>query len=398
MDWTKTLRVASVFIVIFVALLLSLPLKEKINLGLDLQGGSNIILECVDTPNAPVDNDAVNRALEIIRNRIDQLGVSEPLIQRQGERRILVQLPGVEDPDTAAGIIGKTALLEFKNEKGETQLTGANLINAKASFDQFSRSVVLIEFDKIGAKEFGEATKNNVGKMLSITLDGKEITSPRVNEPILDGKAEITGNFTVDSANQLALLLRSGSLPVKVEILEIRTVGPTLGKDSIAKGIKAGIAGLILTLIFMIIYYKGFGLVADFALVVCMLLIIGALAGLKATLTFPGIAGIILTIGMAVDANILIFERIKEELRLGKTFRASLDAGFYKAWSSILDSNLTTLVGAFALFYFGSGAIKGFAVTLTIGILASMFTAIVVTKIILELIINKFKFSPKALL
>jgi preprotein translocase subunit SecD len=396
MDWTKTLRVASVFIVIFVALLLSLPLKEKINLGLDLQGGSNIILECVDTPNAPVDNDAVDRALEIIRNRIDQLGVSEPLIQRQGERRILVQLPGVEDPDTAAGIIGKTALLEFKNEKGETQLTGANLINAKASFDQFSRSVVLIEFDKIGAKEFGEATKNNVGKMLSITLDGKEITSPRVNEPILNGKAEITGNFTVDSANQLALLLRSGSLPVKVEILEIRTVGPTLGKDSIAKGIKAGIAGLILTLIFMLIYYKGFGLIADFALLVCMLLIIGALAGLKATLTFPGIAGIILTIGMAVDANILIFERIKEELRLEKTFRASIDAGFHKAFSSILDSNLTTLVAAIALFYFGSGPIKGFAVTLSIGILASMFTAIVVTKIILELITNKF--SPKALL
>jgi preprotein translocase subunit SecD len=396
MDWTKTLRVASVFIVIFVALLLSLPLKEKINLGLDLQGGSNIILECVDTPNAPVDNDAVNRALEIIRNRIDQLGVSEPLIQRQGERRILVQLPGVEDPDTAAGIIGKTALLEFKNEKGETQLTGANLINAKASFDQFSRSIVLIEFDKIGAKEFGEATKNNVGKMLSITLDGKEITSPRVNEPILNGKAEITGNFTVDSANQLALLLRSGSLPVKVEILEIRTVGPTLGKDSIAKGIKAGIAGLILTLIFMLIYYKGFGLIADFALLVCMLLIIGALAGLKATLTFPGIAGIILTIGMAVDANILIFERIKEELRLKKTFRASIDAGFHKAFSSIFDSNLTTLVAAIALFYFGSGPIKGFAVTLSIGILASMFTAIVVTKIILELITNKF--SPKALL
>jgi preprotein translocase subunit SecD len=396
MNWTKTLRVASVFIVIFVALLLSLPLKEKINLGLDLQGGSQIILECVDTPNAPVDNDAVNRALEIIRNRIDQLGVSEPVIQRQGLRRILVQLPGVEDSDTAAEIIGKTALLEFKNEKGETQLTGANLTNAKASFDQFSRSIVLIEFDKIGAKEFGEATKNNVGKILSITLDGKEITSPRVEQPILNGNAEITGNFTVDSAKQLALLLRSGALPVKMEILENRLVGPSLGRDSIVKGIKAGIAGLILTLIFMLIYYKGFGLVADFALVVCMLLIIGALAGLKATLTFPGIAGIILTIGMAVDANILIFERIKEELRLGKTFRASIDAGFDKAFASILDSNLTTLVGAFALFYFGSGPIKGFAVTLSIGILASMFTAIVVTKIILELIMNKF--SPKALL
>jgi preprotein translocase subunit SecD len=396
MNWTKTLRVASVFIVIFVALLLSLPLKEKINLGLDLQGGSYIILECVDTPNAPVDNDAVNRALEIIRNRIDQLGVSEPVIQRQGLRRILVQLPGVEDPETAAEIIGKTALLEFKNEKGETQLTGEHLINAKASFDQFSRSIVLIEFDKIGAKEFGEATKNNVGKVLSITLDGKEITHPRVEQPILNGNAEITGNFTVDSAKQLALLLRSGALPVKVEILENRTVGPTLGRDSIAKGIKAGIAGLILTLIFMLIYYKGFGLIADFALVVCMLLIIGALAGLKATLTLPGIAGIILTIGMAVDANILIFERIKEELRLEKTFRASIDAGFNKAFASIFDSNLTTLVAASALFYFGSGPIKGFAVTLSIGILASMFTAIVVTKIILELITNKF--SSKALL
>ncbi|MCJ7788727.1 MAG: protein translocase subunit SecD [Candidatus Atribacteria bacterium] len=396
MNWTKTLRVASVFIVIFVALLLSLPLNKKINLGLDLQGGSQIILECVDTPNAPVDNDAVSRALEIIRNRIDQLGVSEPLIQRQGLRRILVQLPGVEDPETAAEIIGKTALLEFKNEEGETQLTGANLINAKASFDQFSRSIVLIEFDKIGAKEFGEATKNNVGKVLSITLDGKEITHPRVEQPILNGNAEITGNFTVDSAKQLALLLRSGALPVKMEILENRTVGPTLGRDSIAKGIKAGIAGLILTLIFMLIYYKGFGLVADFALVVCMILIIGALAGLKATLTLPGIAGIILTIGMAVDANILIFERIKEELRLEKTFRASIEAGFNKAFASILDSNLTTLVAAFALFYFGSGPIKGFAVTLSIGILASMFTAIVVTKIILELITNKF--SSKALL
>jgi preprotein translocase subunit SecD len=396
MNWTRTLRVASVFIVIFIALLLSFPLSEKINLGLDLQGGAQIILECVDTPNAPVDNDAVNRALEIIRNRIDQLGVSEPVIQRQGLRRIFIQLPGIENPETASEIIGKTALLEFKNEKGETQLTGAHLMDAKSSFDQFNRSIVLIEFDQIGAKEFGEATKNNVGKILAISLDGKEITRPRVEQPILDGKAEITGNFTVDSAKQLALLLRSGALPVKVEMLENRLVGPTLGKDSINKGLKAGIAGLILTLIFMIIYYKGFGVIADFALAVCMLIVIGALAGLKATLTLPGIAGICLTIGMAVDANVLIFERIKEELRLEKTFRASIDAGFNKAFASIFDSNITTLIGAFALFYFGSGPIKGFAVTLSIGILASMFTAIVVTKIILELIVNKF--SSKILL
>ncbi len=402
MNWNRTLRVASIFIVIIIAIFFII--NEKINLGLDLQGGSHIILECVDTPNAPVDNDAVNRVLEIIRNRIDQLGVSEPVIQRQGARRILVQLPGVEDPEAAVEIIGKTALLEFKDEAGVTQLTGAHLLNAKTNFDQFSRPIVLIEFDKIGAKEFGEATKSNVGKVLAITLDGKEISTPVVQEPILDGKAQITGKFTVESAKHLAILLRAGALPVQVEILENRSVGPTLGRDSITKGIKAGIVGLILILIFMLIYYKGFGLVADFALVVCMMIIIGALAGLprltglKATftLTLPGIAGMILTIGMAVDANILIFERIKEELRLEKTFRASIDAGFRKAFRTIFDANVTTLIAALALFYFGSGPIKGFAVTLSIGILASMFTAIVVTKIVLELVATKF--SSKALI
>lgn len=395
MNWAKRLRVTSIFVVIFIAIILSFPLNEKINLGLDLQGGSHIILECVDTPNAPVDNDAVNRVLEIIRNRVDQLGVSEPVIQRQGAKRILVQLPGVDDPEAAVEVIGKTALLEFKNEEGETQLTGAHLLNAKESFDQFGRPIVLIEFDKIGAKEFGEATKNNVGKILAITLDGKEISAPVVQEPILDGKAQISGKFTLESAKNLAILLRAGALPVQVEILENRSIGPTLGRDSISKGIKAGLIGLILILLFMLIYYKGFGLIADFALVVCMLLIVGALAGIKATLTLPGIAGIILTIGMAVDANILIFERIKEELRLEKTFRASIDAGFRKAFRTIFDANVTTLIAALALFYFGTGPIKGFAVTLSIGILASMFTAIVVTKIVLELVANKF--SHKAL-
>jgi len=393
MNWTKTLRIASIFVVIFIAIILSFPLNEKINLGLDLQGGSHIILECIDTPNAPVDNDAVNRVLEIIRNRIDQLGVSEPVIQRQGAKRILVQLPGVDDPEAAVEVIGKTALLEFKNEEGETQLTGAHLLNAKESFDQFGRPIVLIEFDKIGANEFAEATKRNVGKILAITLDGKEISAPVVQEPIINGKAQITGKFTVESAKHLAILLRAGALPVQVEILENRSVGPTLGRDSISKGIKAGIAGLILILVFMLVYYKGFGLIADFALAICMLLIVGALAGIKATLTLPGIAGMILTIGMAVDANILIFERIKEELRLEKTFRASIDAGFSKAFRTIFDANVTTLIAALALFYFGTGPIKGFAVTLTIGILASMFTAIVVTKIVLELVANKFSYK-----
>jgi len=386
MNLNKTARIVSVFIVIAVAVIFAFPLDEKINLGLDLQGGSHVILECKDSPNALVDDDAVNRVLEVIRNRVDQLGVSEPVIQRQGSNRILVQLPGIDDPETAVDLIGKTALLEFKDEEGETLMTGAHLLNAKETFDQFGRPIITIEFDKTGATEFSKATSSNVGKVLAITLDDKEISAPVVQEPILDGQARITGSFTVDSAKQLALLLRSGSLPVKVEILENRSVGPSLGKDSIDKGIKAGLIGLILILVFMVVYYKKFGLIADFALMICMLIIIGALAGFKATLTLPGIAGMILTIGMAVDANILIFERIKEELKLGKTFRASIDAGFNKAFRTIFDANVTTLIAAVALLYFGTGAIRGFAVTLSIGILASMFTAIVVTKIILELL------------
>ncbi|MEA1939733.1 MAG: protein translocase subunit SecD [Candidatus Caldatribacteriota bacterium] len=390
MNFTKTTKILSILVVIVVAIILAFPLSEKINLGLDLQGGSHVILECKDTPNALVDDDAVKRVLEIIRNRVDQLGVSEPVIQRQGERRVLVQLPGIDNPETAVNLIGKTALLEFKDEEGVTQLTGAHLLNAKETFDQFGRPIVTIEFDKTGAVEFKKATTSNIGKVLAITLDGKAISSPVVQEPILDGQARITGSFTVDSAKQLALLLRSGALPVKVEILENRSVGPTLGKDSIDKGVKAGIVGLILILIFMLIYYKKFGLIADFALAVCMLIIVGTLAGFKATLTLPGIAGMILTIGMAVDANILIFERIKEELKLGKTFRASIEAGFNKAFRTILDANITTLIAAVALLYFGTGPIKGFAVTLSIGILASMFTAIVVTKIVLEFVSAKF--------
>ncbi|MCK5766991.1 MAG: protein translocase subunit SecD, partial [Candidatus Atribacteria bacterium] len=324
MNLNKTARIVSVFIVIAVAVIFAFPLDEKINLGLDLQGGSHVILECKDSPNALVDDDAVNRVLEVIRNRVDQLGVSEPVIQRQGNNRILVQLPGIDDPEAAVDLIGKTALLEFKDEEGETLMTGAHLLNAKETFDQFGRPIITIEFDKTGATEFSKATSSNVGKVLAITLDDKEISAPVVQEPILDGQARITGSFTVDSAKRLALLLRSGSLPVKVEILENRSVGPSLGKDSIDKGIKAGLIGLILILVFMVVYYKKFGLIADFALMICMLIIIGALAGFKATLTLPGIAGMILTIGMAVDANILIFERIKEELKLGKTFRASI--------------------------------------------------------------------------
>ena len=380
------LRLILVILVIGVAIFYAFPLEKNINLGLDLQGGSHIVLECIDSPNAPVDSDAVNRVIEIITNRINPEGVKEPVIQRQGERRILVQLPGMDDPQEAENLIGKTALLEFKDENGETLLTGAYLKNAKASFDRFGRPNVILEFDEEGAKLFEQATLKNVGKVLAITLDGQEISTPIVQEPIPSGEASIVGQFTVEEAQRLALLLRSGALPVEVKILENRSVGPTLGRDSINRSLKAGIVGLSLILLFMIIFYKGFGLVADLALLICLLLIMGGLAILNATLTLPGIGGIILTIGMAVDANILIFERIKEELKMDKTFRASIEAGFSKAFRTIFDANVTTLIAAVALLYFGSGPIRGFAVTLSIGIATSMFTAIVVTKLILELL------------
>lgn len=390
MKQLRMLRLILTVLVIGIAIYYTFPLDKNINLGLDLQGGSHIILECVDTPNAPVDSDAVNRVMEIISNRINPEGIKEPVIQRQGDRRILVQLPGMDDPQEAESLIGKTALLEFIDESGETLLTGAHLKNAQASFDRFGRANVVLEFDGEGTRLFEQATVRNVGKVLAITLDGQEISAPVVEEPIPSGQASIVGQFSVEEAQRLALLLRSGALPVEVIILENRSVGPTLGRESINLGLKAGIIGLLLILIFMIVFYKGFGLVADLALVICLLLVMGALAVLNATLTLPGIAGIILTIGMAVDANILIFERIKEELKMDKTFRASIEAGFSKAFRTILDANVTTLIAAIALLYFGTGPIRGFAVTLSIGIAASMFTAIVVTKLILELMGQRF--------
>ena len=393
MKQLRVIRLIIIVIVIGIAVFYSFPLEKNINLGLDLQGGSHIVLECIDSPNAPVDSDAVNRVIEIITNRINPEGVKEPVIQRQGERRILVQLPGMDDPQEAESLIGKTALLEFKDNSGETLLTGAHLKNAQASFDRFGRANVVLEFDDEGTKLFEKATLNNVGKIIAITLDGQEISAPVVEEPIPNGEASIVGQFSVEDAQRLALLLRSGALPVEVKILENRSVGPTLGKDSIDRGLKAGMIGLFLILVFMVVFYKGFGLVADLALGICLLLVMGGLGILNATLTLPGIAGIILTIGMAVDANILIFERIKEELRLEKTFRASIEAGFSKAFRTILDANLTTLIAAVALLYFGSGPIRGFAVTLSIGIAVSMFTAIVITKLILELIGQRFKKS-----
>ena len=369
------------------------PLSTSLKQGLDLQGGTHVVLEAVDTPEAKVDEDAVQRVVKIIEKRVNEIGLTEPIIQRQGERRIIVELPGIKEPEKAIEMLGKTALLEFQDESGTTVMTGKDLKDAKAEIGQNKNSVVALEFSSEGAKLFGDLTTKNVGKHISILLDKTVLTSPVVNEPIPSGKAIITGSRSIEEAQNLAILLRSGSLPVKVEVLEMRTVGPTLGQDSKDKSVIAfgiGVGGIIL---FMLLFYRLSGFVANVSLLLYVLMLLFALKMLNATLTLPGIAGIILSIGMAVDANVLIFERFKEEHRAGKTLRAAMDAGFSRAFATILDSNITTLISAAVLFFLGSGPIKGFAITLGLGIVLSMFTAITVTKVMLKMLMhtNVFK-------
>jgi len=382
-------RLIITIVLVVLAIIAVFPVEKKIRLGLDLKGGSHILLECVDTPEAPLDEDSVKRVVEIVRNRIDQLGVTEPLIVRQGERRVLVQLPGIVDPQRAVEIIGKTALLEFKDETGKTLLTGATLKNAQVQYDRFGRPTVSISFNEEGAKLFGQATTANVGKPIGIYLDGNLISNPVVQEPILQGDAQITGQFTLDEAQNLAILLRAGALPVKVVVAEERSVGPSLGRDSITSGLRAAVIAGILVFIFMFIFYGWLGILADIALVCYALFTLALLSILQATLTLPGIAGFILSVAMAVDANVLIFERIKEEYRAGKTWRAAIQAGFDKAFRTILDSNVTTIIAAVLLFFIGSGSVRGFGVTLTLGIICSMFTGIWVTRILVDYLAPK---------
>ena len=418
--------------VIIFAVLGMLPIQEKINLGLDLQGGMRLVLK-VDTDKIPEEarEDAPNRALEVIRNRIDQFGVREPLIQRQGKNAIVVQLPGVTDRDRAIELIGRTALLEFKLvtddeeliarakdgdipdgyeiktvEKEtlllhkEAVLTGDTLVNAEVSFDQsrFNEPYITLEFNSKGAAVFSELTGKNVGKRLAIVLDGSVHTAPRINEKIPSGRASITGNFTVEEAGDTALVLRAGALPAPIYIEEERTVGALLGRDSIESGIRASLIGVALVLGFMIIYYLFSGIIASIVMLLNFAIVLGALGWLHTTLTLPGIAGMILVIGMAVDANVLIYERIREELLTGKHIRSAISSGYHKAFTAILDSNITTLIAAVLLFRFGTGPIRGFGVTLSIGILASMFTAIFVTRIIFDLVTANKKFTKLPML
>lgn len=420
-------RIAIILAVIGLSIWAAWPLSEKINLGLDLQGGMHLVLKVDTSKIAPeARKDAPERALEVVRNRIDQFGVKEPSIQLQGKDEIVVQLPGVTDRQRALDLIGKTALLEFKLVSDDTELfrraiagevpegfelkevdgrpillekkaalAGDALTTAAVRFDQtrFNEPIVELEFNTRGAKEFAQITAANVGRQLAIVLDGEVQSAPRINEAIPSGRAVITGRFSQDEARDLAIVLRVGALPAPVYVEEERTIGPLLGQDSIRAGIKASIVGSIAVFCFAILYYLLAGVIASIALMLNFIIILGALAYFRSTLTLPGIAGIVLTLGMAIDANVLINERIREELGLGRPIKTAISNGYTKAFSAILDSNVTTLIAAFLLFQFGTGPIRGFAVTLSIGLLASMFTAIVVTRVIFDLLTLSKRFT-----
>lgn len=409
--------------------------------------GHSLVWELREAEIKRIKETAINQALETIRNRVDQFGVAEPLIQRQGLKQLVVQLPGIEDPKRAKDLIKETAILEFKMlddgnkmaldlparvDKGKEEetlakirdklpegdevlfervidkdlgreyripylvkkrvmLTGDVLSDARVAIGQFNDPYVSVTFDTKGAREFERITAENVKKRMAIVLDNTIYSAPVIQERISGGRAQISGTFTTQEANDLAIVLRAGALPAPLKIIQDLTVGPSLGQDSIEKGVKATILAGMIVVVFMATYYRLSGVIADFALALNLICLIGALAALNATLTLPGIAGIILTIGMGVDSNVLIFERIREELRLGKPVRLAVDGGYDKALLTIIDSHVTTLITGFALFLFGTGPIKGFAVTLCIGIIINLFTALVGTKVIFDLMNRRAK-------
>ena len=379
---------AAVIIILAAFVTFIYPLANSIKQGLDLQGGTHIVLEAVDTPEAPVTDDSLNRAVSIVERRINEMGLTEPIVQKEGARRIIVELPGEKNPEKAIETIGKTAVLEFKDESGTTRMTGNDLKTAKEQIDQGKKNVVAIEFTDEGAKKFADLTASNVGRKIGIYLDGAPLTEPVVNEPITGGKAVITGSKTLEDAKNLAILLRSGALPVKLQVMEVRTIGPSLGQDSKVKSEKAFAIGIVLIMIFLIIIYRMSGVVANIALLVYVLILLSILKYLDATLTLPGIAGVILSMGFAVDANILIFERFKEEVLIGKSLRTSMEAGFKRAFNTILDANVSVMIAAIVLIVMGSGTVKGFAVNLALGIIVSMLTAIIVSRSLLTWFIN----------
>jgi preprotein translocase subunit SecD len=363
-------------------------LAGSIRQGLDLQGGTHIVMQAEDTEQNKVTIEAVNQVINIMQKRINEMGLTEPIIQREGGNRIIIELPGEKDPQKAIETIGKTAVLEFKNEEGVVCLTGEDLKDAREQMGQGQSPVVALQFTDAGGDKFAQLTSANIGRHIGIYLDGELLTNPVVNDAITGGSAVITGQRTLEEAKDLAILLRSGALPVKVSVMEVRTVGPSLGQDSKDKSVTAFTIGLSLVVLFMLGMYRMAGFLADVALLVYVLILLGILSALQATLTLPSIAGVILSIGMAVDANILIFERFKEEIASGKILRLAIQAGFKRAFTTIFDANMTVIITSAILFFLGSGTVKGFAFTLGLGVAVSMFTAITVSRTLLMLLID----------
>ncbi|MDY4010630.1 MAG: protein translocase subunit SecD [Fusobacterium gastrosuis] len=393
MNFKSLIRLGLVIVIFAASVWYSLT--KPVKLGLDLKGGAYVVLEAIPEGNNKIDNNAMNRLIEVLDRRVNGIGVAESAIQKAGDNRVIIELPGLQNTEDAINLIGKTALLEFKlmgedGSLGETLLTGSYLKSADVSYDNLGRPQIQFEMTPEGAQKFAQITRENIGKQLAITLDGVVQTAPRINSEIPSGNGVITGNYTVEEAKATATLLNAGALPVKAEIVETRTVGASLGDESIAQSKNAGIVSIVLIWAFMLFLYRLPGIVANIAIILFGFITFACLNFIDATLTLPGIAGFILSLGMAVDANVIIFERIKDELSFGNTIRNSVEAGFNKGFIAIFDSNITTLIVAAILFVFGTGPIKGFAVTLALGTAASMFTAITATKVILLSFINLF--------
>jgi len=354
---------------------------SAINKGLDLQGGSSLLMEVKADK---VDSSTVDRTIELIAMRTNKLGVSEIAVTREGEKRIRIEIPGQFDTKEVLNTVGKTGELKFLGPDKEVVLTGKDVKDAVAHYDQEGKAVVGLELNDEGTKKFAEATEKFIGKQIAITMDEEVLTNPVVNQVIREGKAVISGMASLEEAKSIANIIKSGALPVPVEAVSVKTVGPTIGMEALGLSKKAAIVGILFVMLFMMLYYRAPGVVCCFSLVLYIVLLLMTFAIFNVTLTLSGIAGFLLTVGMAVDANVLIFERIKEELKTGKSVKTSVDSGFDKAFSSILDSNITTIIAAVSLYFVGTGAVKGFGLTLMIGIIISIFTALTVTKFLLR--------------
>ena len=361
------------------------PFTQTINRGLDLQGGISVLEE---VQGGSVDSKTLDRTIELISMRVNKMGVSETLVAKEGNNRIRIEIPGKFDSKEILDTVAKSGELKFVGPDKVTILTGKDVKDATAYINQENQPTIGLELNESGKKKFADATQKFLGQAITIYMDAEELTNPTVQAVIADGKAVITGSKSIEEASRQAQIIKSGALPVTLKAVSVKTVGATLGKDALALSIKAGVIAILFVFLFMLLYYRAPGMIASISLVLYVVLVLGAFSSINATLTLSGIAGFLLTIGMAVDANVLIFERTREELRTGKSIKSSVDAGFHRALPSILDSNITTIIAGLVLYMMGTGSVKGFALTLIIGVTISIFTALTCTKFLLKLAVE----------